>query len=182
MSLNENRAKLLQNIYLISRHPTALGWLQKEVESMCNPILIYQSKSTGYMFDEETKKNITYEASTRFIEMYLKNPEWYCKSFGKRIHFEVLFFLYDRKKKNEIQTEEIEENIQQKDKDYVEDTTFVIQDIMSDTVYWRNILLNCYKSRSYKSFILSIEPIVGRKWIYDHAKRLHKLYINTRKI
>lgn len=185
MALNETRAKALQDIYLICRHPTALGWLQLEVESMCRPLISYQAKSTGCHFSQDRMQDIAYEASTRFVEMYLKNPEWTCKSFGKRLHFEVLYFLYDNKKGKRIHenSEDISQmQIEAEVKDEVEDTRFVIEDIMSDTVYWRNILLNCYRSRTYRSFILSIEPIVGRRWIYDHSARLYKLYKNTRRL
>lgn len=178
--LDETRAKTLQDLYLLTRHPLLLSHLRSEIENMSRPLFSIQSKKTGFVLSRERRNELSYEASTRFCEMYLKNPLWYCRSFRNRIYLEVLFFLYSPKFRREPE-EELLPNTKMEEKLVEEDDNFVIEDIMSDTPYWRNILINCYKSKSYKSFILSIEPIVGRSWIYDHARRLHKLYKFTRR-
>jgi len=182
--LDEKRAATLQTMYLVSRHPVILVELQREAEAMCRPLISQQLKKTGISFFPKEKINfISYESSTRFMEMYLKNPEWVCRSFAARLNLEVIYHLYNKKNKQLDKLEDIStQPISNPEPVQQEDTRFVIEDIMSDTVYWRNVLMNCYRSKSYRSFILSIEPIVGRRWIYDRAQRLHKLYKNTRRI
>jgi hypothetical protein len=179
--LDETRAKALQEIYLVSKHPIILGCLRSEIESMSQPLFILQLKKTGFHMPKDTIEELAYDASTRFIEMYMKDSNWECRSFRNRIYLEVLFFLYSKKKKNEKCQDELDVNMASPEKEHDEDTRFVIEDLMSDTVYWRNVLIDCYKAKSYKAFIITINAYLDKKFIYDHAVRLHKLYIHTRR-
>lgn len=178
--LDETRARALQEMYIISKHPVILSHLRHEIECMSLPLFVSQLKKTGYRMDNERLDELAYESSTRFIEMYLKNPDWECRSFRNRIYLEVLFFLYSPKAKQQPH-EELDETVHTPEPEYEEDTRFVIEDIMSDTTYWRNVLMDCWRSKTYRSFILTINQYVDKKWIYDHAIRLHKLYVYTRK-
>lgn len=178
--INETRCKTFQNAYMVSLSPVILVLLQREVEAIAKPLCVIQVKKTGGWISTERVDEIAYESSTRFMEMYLKNPNWYCTSFRNRIYLEVLYFLYS-KKARAIEEEALPYNLTIDIPDQLEDVNYVLEDIMFDTPYWRNVFIDCYRSRRYKEFILKCTQYVSKQWIYDHAIRLRKLFLYTRR-
>lgn len=124
--------------------------------------------------------------AVRFIEMYLKVPGWKCENFGKRIWHEVMYYLHGdrpgtlrRIEKNEVG--EIPEAVTMPEPVESESTADSMGDIIGSQPYWRNVVIDCYKAKTYKGFVLAISAYCGRRWIYDHAARLHHLYKQTRR-
>jgi len=181
--LDETRAKLLQDVYYISnRNPIILGFLQREVEVISHILFNLHAKKVHYWRDFGLD---AWEASTRFIEMYLKHPDWVCKSFRNRIYLEVKYQLYnDKQKRHDIHSsdEEVPIDAQSLPKVEQEDTRWVLEDLKSDyPEYYSTILFECYRSKSFKDFILNIKDFIPKRYIYDNAGKLKMLYKNTRR-
>lgn len=183
--LDETRAHFLQDVYYISsRSPIILGMLQEEVRTISHILLHIQARKTKY-FKDFTED--AWQTSTSFISIYLKNPEFKCNSFRNRIYLEVKYQLYNPKQKREDAVKYVE--LTQTNEysilptDEPEDVRYVLEDIKdSKPENYNVILFDCYKSKSYKSFILKLDSYLPRRWIYDHAVRLKLLYKNTRRV
>lgn len=180
--MKESERQELQKIYLQTRDEKILFKIKNESFKLCKIIIFKELRRTGLKQTMEQIDFISDDASMRFIEMYLKYPSWSCRSFPSRLRHEVLYQMYNRKKKLLDKTVSINNiEIESTDNFKKENTDFVIQDIICDTIYWRNVFLNCYKARSFKSFVLSLTQFVSKRWVLDHAARLKKLYKFTRR-
>jgi hypothetical protein len=181
--LDETRAQLLQDVYYISnKNPIILGLLQREVEVITHILFNIHANKVHYWRDFGDD---AWEASTRFIEMYLKHSEWMCKSFRNRLYLEVKYQLYNDKKKKQdfyLSDEEVSETIQNLPKPETEDYLWVLEDLKFDKPeYYKKIMFDCYTSRTYKQFILKLSEYTSKRWIYDYSIRLNKLYKYTRR-
>lgn len=180
--MNETRVRALQSAYLITRKPTFLFHYQQEVQKILKKIMYYKLTKSGVTYPIYKMDELSHDASIRFIEQYIKNDNYICIQFSTRLNHEALFALYNKKTKTKDQHEtalydNVEVQVESK-----EDDRFVIEDIMSDTTYWRNVLQDCYRATSFKKFLLTINQYVSVQWIVDHVKRLKKLYKNTRRL
>lgn len=174
--IDQTKLKKLQIIYLMTRSDSILVELDKHLTNLTSTLMIKILNKTHYIMPKAEFIDKRDDAKYRFLQMYLKHPEWYCNKFSTRLAMDIRYILYS----NQLKTQQLDDN-QIKIIKETESTQDVLGDVIKDTPYWRNIFLICYRSRSYKSFILKIEYIVGRQWIYDHAERLRKLYKNTRR-
>lgn len=179
--LDETKAKFLQDVYYISnQNSIILGLLQEEVRTIAHILFHIHARKTKYYADFTEH---AWRASTSFIEMYLKHSEWRCISFRNRIYLEVKYQLYNPKVQREdaISWSPLED-VPTTLVDDVEDTRWVLEDIAnSQPQYYSTILFDCYKSRTYKSFILKLSTYICKRWIYDNAKKLNYLYKYTRR-
>lgn len=173
--IDQTKLKKLQIIYLMTRSDKIYVEIDRLLSDLTSTLMIKILNKTHYIMPKAEFIDKRDEAKFRFLQMYLKNPEWYCTHFSTRLAMDIRYILYN----NQMKVCPLEPSLYI-EKEYKEPEDDVLGDIIKDTKYWRNIFLLCYKSRSYKGFILGIEPIVGKRWIYDHAKRLKKLYKNTR--
>lgn len=180
--INETRVRALQSAYLVTRKPTFLFHYQQEVQNIIKKIMYYKLIKSGVIYPQYKMEEISHDASIRFIEQYIRNTEYVCMQFSSRLNKEALFALYDKKIKAKDRNEMPLYEDMSICVDVKEDDTWVIEDIMSDTIYWRNVLLDCYKATSFKKFLITISAYVSVQWITDHVKRLKKLYKNTRRI
>lgn len=181
--LDETRAHLLQDIYYISsQNPMILGMLHEEVVTISHILLNIQARKTKYIKDFTTE---AWESASNFISIYLKRPGWICESFRNRIYLEIKYELYNPKKKkyDQIKQTELDESICKDLPQEKEDSIWVLEDLkFSFPEKYSKILFDCYKARSYKSFILTISKYLTKRQIYDHALRLNVLYKNTRRV
>jgi hypothetical protein len=180
--LDETRAKFLQDVYYISnQNSLILGLLQEEVRTIAHILFHIHARKTKYYADFTDH---AWKASTRFIEMYLKYPNWKCKSFRNRVYLEVKYQLYNPKVQRDdaIKWAPLEDAIILEKKEEDEDTRWVLEDLKSSQPdLYSTILFDCYKSRTYKSFILKLSTYTSKRFIYDNAKKLNYLYKYTRR-
>lgn len=179
--LDETKVRALQSAYLITRHPHFLFHFQQEVQSLIQNIIFYKTSKSGYYMDEDRIQELSWDASTRFIEQYLKRSSYSCQMFSTRLNSEALYALYNRKRKSREKFEtRLFDTIEIKEPEYKEDTRWVLEDLKSDTEHWKRLFIDCYKAKSYKSFLLKASEYVSVRWITDHQQRLKKLYRHTR--
>lgn len=180
--LDETRAHFLQDVYYISnRNPIILSLLHNEVNILTKILFDIYSRKIG--FKRDFTEDI-WNASTNFISMYLKHPNWRCKSFRNRLYLEVKYQLHNPqiKRIGVVKFVEIPETLEVKEKELKEDVRWILEDIkFSQPEFYSTILFDCYRARTYKSFILKLSTYVRKRWIYDHSSRLHNLYKNTRR-
>jgi len=189
-TLDETKAKFLQDVYFILRDNSpesagiVLSWLEQEVKIIAEILARIQARKTDYILPATIQ--VPALAASRFIEMYLKNSEWECRSFRNRIYLEVLFFLYGpntmraEQYLNIVNTDVSELNISNAEEEKKEDIRTVIEDIRA-LKDGDKIILICSKAESYKKFILKIAEFLPRRKIYDFAVRFRLLYKNTRR-
>lgn len=178
--VDERLAHSLQAQYLETRDPATLAAIKGEVESIAGNLARKHLAKTGCFYSDDDLMILADSCAIRFIEQYLKHETWFCRKFASRIMLEVRYFLYNRNVVRDPPVP-IPDNIQEAALDKPEDTTSILGDIIISNQYWRNILLDCYKAKAYKAFILCIDKYSSRRWIYDHAARLHLLYKYTRR-
>ena len=178
--IQDNKVKELQDRYLLDRTDENFCNLYNEVLEISKALVFVKAKKNHVFVDY---KYLSEEATLRFMEMYLKNPNWSATSIVKRIDFDVLYIMYNKKQiQHDKESEHLNEELEVKQNIvYEEDTDSVIEDLMKDSVYWRNILLDCYKARSFRGFITKLSAYENRKFCEDHMERLKKLYKHTRK-
>lgn len=177
-------AESLQERYLETRADADWEALRKEVESIATGLIYYFLRKTGGFIHNVPE--MAYECSTRFMEMYSpkkKNPNWRCQSFSYRVGCEAKYFLYNKKQRQVDMEVQLDPNFEYEApaRQEKESLDRVIEDLMEDSEYWRNILLDCYKARSFKAFITSIAQYQDREFCETHILRLKDLYKNTRK-
>ena len=177
-------AESLQERYLETREDLDWEALRKEVEQIAIALLYAEAKKRG--FYRPDLEDFAYEASTRFMEMYSpqkKNPNWRCQSFSYRVGCEVRYLLYNKKQQRIDQELDFDPAMECEGPapSRWESLDHVIEDLMEDTPWWRNVLLDCYKARSFKAFITSIAAYQDREFCETHILRLKDLYKNTRK-
>lgn len=180
--IDQKRARLLQDIYNISKSNQVLGLLHQEITQIAQSILWLKIKKSGIKMDDIHQA--AWDAATRFIEMYLKHEDWNCNSFTTRIDLEVKYYLYNPKKQKREKAEkyELDPNMQEYDKQEKEDTRWTLKDIKySQPENYSFILYTAYTSLSYKSFIIRLSTKLSKRWMLDHAQRLKLLYKYTRR-
>lgn len=178
--VDERLARSLQETYLETRDQTTLAHLKAEVEAIAASLARKHMAKTGCYYSDDDMMILADACAIRFIEQYLKHEDWMCRKFAPRVMLEVKYYLYNRKAKRE-EPVQIDNNVQEAEHVRPEDTGHILGDIIASNKYWRNVLLDCYKAKSYKAFILGISSYSRRRWIYDHAERLHLLYKYTRR-
>ena len=179
--LDEKKAHRLQIAYHITHDGMVYMALQEEVYNICCVLLQLQCGKTGYNLSNREMVTLAQSSSERFMQLYVKHPNYVVKSFRNRLYLEVKYALYSPKRRKDERIEEADistyTELVSPTPELPEDTRYVIEDLMEDFTYWRNIILDAYSCKSYKKFILSIEKYTTRRAIYDHAERLHKLFI-----
>lgn len=180
--LDETRAHFLQDVYYISnRNPIILSLLHDEVNILIK--ILFDIYSRKIDFKRDFSDDI-WAASTNFIEMYLRNPGWKCKSFRNRLYLEVKYQLHNPKAKklDAIKYTEMPETLETTQAEDREDDRWVLEDLKSSQPdLYSTILFTCYRSKTYKSFILRLSTMVSKRWIYDNATKLNYLYKYTRR-
>lgn len=176
--INDKLVLQLQEKYLSSRADYDFEKLRTAVQGIAKSLILLKLKGKDIYLDADEK---SYDASIRFMMMYLKHPTWSCKAFAFRIDCEVKYILYNKKQQKIDKEIEIPETVFYTEIQLKEKTNRVIEDLMEDSEYWRNILLDCYKSTSFKLFILKLSKYHNRQFVEDHFDRLKLLYKNTRR-
>ena len=173
---NEKISKLQEN-YLSDRNDDNFEKMRLEVQNISSIIIYTELKKTGAYLKVSEK---SYDTSIHFMMMYLKNPEWKCTAFYFRIRCDVLHILY-----NKGQQKSDKECIMPQKMEYIqpnvkENTDSTLESMIEDSPYWRNILLDCYHSKTFPGFITTISKYHNRTWCFDHIHRLKHLYKYSR--
>ena len=171
----------LQSIYLSDRSDTNFYELYKEILQISRALLFIKAKKSGIFIDVDT---LSEDAALRYMEMYLKDEKWFATNIVKRLDFDILYVLYNKKQRqHDLESIELDTTLEIYPPERIieESLETVIEDFMEDSIYWRNILLDCYKSRSFKEFITKLSAYENRKFCEDHIERLKNLYKNTRR-
>ena len=176
--INDKIVKELQSKYLENRTDSNFENLRTAVQGIAKSLIMLKLKGKDVYLDVEEK---SYDASVRFMMMYLKHDTWSCQAFAFRIDCEVKYILYNKKQQKIDKELEIPETAFYTEVTPKETTDNVIEDLMEDCEYWRNILMDCYKSTSFKIFIMKCSKYVNRQFIEEHFDRLKDLYKNTRR-
>lgn len=176
--INDSLAKELQTTYLASRLDKDFAALHKEIQNIATSLIFLKIKGTGVYLDVREK---SWDASTRFMEMYLKNPNWVCSAFAFRIDCEVKYILYNKKQRQFDSESEIPPDHILPQPTKKENIDNVIEDLMEDSVYWRNILIDCYRAKSFKAFVTKMSAYHDRAFMEEHILRLKALYKHTRR-
>lgn len=180
--LDETRAKLLQDVYYISnQNPLILNLLTKEVVKLTEILTLIHSRKIKFYRDFEED---IWNASTQFVQMYLKNPNWYCNSFRNRIYLDIINTLHKPKvrKHDDAKLQPLDDNQAELPKAVKEDDGWVLEDVKFDHPdKYKWIMFECYRARTFKSFILKLSTKIPKRWIYDNATKLNKLYKFTRR-
>lgn len=190
-TLDETRARFLQDVFFILREPglpvstsagIILNHLRDEVKVLTEILLSIYLR--GKNFFVINKPELIERASLDFIEMYLKDEDWVCRSFRNRIYLGMLSAVHGSYKQIQERHEKTEDihsfQIPNPEKPKQEDTRTVIEDIR-ELPRGDDIIIKCYKAQSYKKFIFDIASFVPRRVIYDFAKRFRLLYKYTRR-
>jgi len=128
-------------------------------------------------------KRVVYDATIIFYEEYLLKPEKPINKYYPVNMYSVKTALWGRprgrhSRKYEQNTicmtkahECIEYHTEEKEnpRDY-------LKDILTDHANGDYIVYTLYKARSYKSAILKIEKLTGKRWLYDRAVKLKYVY------
>lgn len=174
----EKKIYTLQNIFVMTRDEHMLLVLYKEIQTLAEKIIC---KKTHNEMPHYLQKEKATDAAFRFLEMYIKHEDWECFNFPVRLGLDVQFILHNRQLQAWDKVEVIPKSFY-KEPDQQEDVDFVLNDIKSESENWKEIFIICYRAKSFKSFILELDKIENRQWIYDHVKRLKCLYKYTRRM
>ena len=80
--IQDNKVKELQDRYLLDRTDENFCNLYNEVLEISKALVFVKAKKNGVFVDY---KYLSEEATLRFMEMYLKNPNWSATNIVKRI-------------------------------------------------------------------------------------------------
>ena len=187
---DDSRAKACQAIYLLTRDDRALGELYKECAVITRDRLAYVLHTTQFAMDEERFDRVVNDATMNLLEYYLKKDDYVVKFFNQRLLQEVRRILYlphgrlanDNKwEKRTVQLDETYDSIAAPTAVEAIDLTYALQDVLTEHPRGRQIVIDIYRARTYKAAILTISTYVDKRWIYDRAEKLYRVYKFTRR-
>ena len=174
--MKKSKIYTLQDIYLCTRSNLILDLLYKEILILAEKIVYKKQHKMPFQKQKERAES----AAIRFLQMYLNHKNWSCYNFPVRLGLDVTYVLYRKEQRNIDNMYQLNYNLTAPEPVSKENLDSVLEDIQADSIHWKKIFLLCYKARSYKKFILDLSEIESKRFIYDHAARLHKIYKRLR--
>lgn len=187
---DDTRAKACQAVYILTRDDIALGELYKECIDITRDRLSYALHSTQFSMDRDRFDRVVNDATINLLEYYLKKRDYVVRFFNQRLLQEVRRVLYsphgvhanDNKwDKRNVQLADEHAEIESPQLEEKTDLSYALQDILSEHEYGKKIVIDIYRSKTYKAAILTISKYVSKRWIYDRAEKLYRVYKFTRR-
>lgn len=182
-------AETSQVVYILTRSEQSFNQLYRDCRKIAVQQLKYISTKSQYVFDRDRFNQVVDDATANLLEYYVRKPDYYIRHFKTRIHQElarVLYAPYGRgacdKRWNEhhVQLDEDHYTIPQVEEEKL-DLTYALQDLLSEHTKGKQIVIDIYRATSYKQAILTIAKYVDKRWIYDRAEKLYRVYRFTRR-
>lgn len=178
-----------QAVYLLTRDEEAFNQLYRDCRKIAVQQLKYTSTKSQYVFDRDRFNQIVDDATANLLEYYVRKPEYVVRHFKTRIFQEIRRVLYAPYGRDACDKGWNEHHVQLDDEHFTipqpevetNDLTYALQDILSEHPKGKQIVIDIYRAQSYKQAILTIAGYVDKRWIYDRAQQLHRVYKHTRR-
>ena len=183
MAYNESQALKWQLLYRFSKEERYFQKLFLECFAISLMITKSALKRYHLSFPQERVYDIAVDATARLLERIKGTPGYHISVFRSALYFEVKYALHNKKAKDydTFETPLLDDHYQipSPERDYEEDVRTPLEDIL-ELPGGKRIVITCYRSSSYKKFILRISEFIPKRVIYSYACRLHLLYKHTR--
>jgi hypothetical protein len=188
--VDDTRAKACQSVYILTRSDIALGELHKECVAIARNMVEHITWTTKYTMSPDRAMQIAQDGAVNLMEYYLKKRDYVVRFFNKRMQHiirEILYSKYGRHandnrwEQHNIQLDDEHNEIACKEEEEKLDLTYALEDILSEHPDGKRIVIDIYRARTYKSAILTINKYVSKRWIYDRAEKLYRVYKYTRR-
>jgi hypothetical protein len=180
--LDVSTAISLQDQYLAG-NKRMLSALYCEVSRLVDSVLNKRA------LDEQERTDIAHDVASRLCARYLRPEGYRVQSFRRTIWLECKHRVTDgghqerpgkQIEKKMLPIEAILD-VEAKDRNGHEDTTYSLQDILSDHAMGYQIVIDIYRSRSYREAMERVAVYATRRWMLDHCVRLKYVYKHTRR-
>ncbi len=181
--MKESTAGGLQSIYYAGRRE-ALAPLRDECQAIAAGIVRRECRRRGITLSVEALEEIASDAAGQLIAHYLRNPDYWVRSFPGRLAYEVRNILCAPLRSRQRSFEEAVESTDEADAHAAaaEQQTpalrpeLALDALVSDHAQGKKIAADLYRSRYYRQAIRRIAAYVDRRWIYAHAETLHQVF------
>jgi len=138
---------------------------------------------------EPESDEMSHDSASRLLSQYLKHPGYRVTNFRRRVYFECQYQLFDGGhqdrpskaiKRKMVPLDAVTE-VKAGNGNGHEDTSYSLQDILSDHPQGAQIIIDIFRSKSYREAMETVSTYVSKRWLFDHAVRLKHVYRNTRR-
>lgn len=136
--------------------------------------------------DDYRAADLAHDVATRVMERYQRNPRYTVKAWGALLRCELLHALTggrspSSRKQQIARAASLTASMRCAEPEPKDDATAYLSDLLGAHVQGQEIIVDLVRARSYKAGILAVERIAGRRWCYDHAVKLRRVWELTRR-
>lgn len=188
-TLSNDELVKLQDTWIATQSDEVFTQLYIACLSVARAAIKDRLGKTGWRLTPSQLKEKAHDATMLFLGMLKKGYQadpahpWRCQYFKARMMFDVRVVLY-RKDYREESHEELDAQLPStllyKAPEERADYDEMFHELMQSP-YSNTIILELYRHKSYKDFILAVARFVPKSWIYNRAVALKAIFKHTRK-
>ncbi len=138
-------------------------------------------ESVGARLPFPVSEEAIHDAATRIMERMRRRPDYEVKSIRELLRREIRHFAHDRKKvKYETTAAPLDESMaDERASAEILDSRDDFAELIAEERGAEACVI-IYLSSSFRGCAKSLELAFGRKWVYNHAREVRSIYLNTR--